>query len=250
MVDAQVRGKTRATVRRRERSVSRWAVGTAIALTVLIALVAFILSFAALHDLAVRSGIAPALAWGWPVIVDGMIVGATVALVAMSAHEPRARRYPWTVLVIGAVVSVSGNVAHAVYGDPQARAVPVLVAAGVAAFAPLALLLFTHLTVTITRKAAPRSAASEQTTAHEVPARSATWAPAPVASSGPAEATRPALHVAPPQPQTDREAEEWFTERERAGLRTTGADYAERWGVSAATGRRRLGELRERVQAS
>lgn len=224
----------------RERVVSRWAVGVAIALTVMIAAVAFMLSFASLLDLAVRAGIPGHLAWGWPVIVDGMIVGATVSLVAMSGHEPAARRYPWTVLAIGAVVSVSGNVAHAVWGTTT-REVPVLIAAAVSAFAPIALLIFTHLTITVTRKAAPRPA-------RPVPSPAPAPEPLPVTTAEepetpPDTAARPALHLAAsPDPVSDLDS--WYRAREAAGTETTGADVAKFLGVSPATGRRRLAALR------
>ena len=43
----------------------------------------FVLSFEALRDLAVRSGIPETLAWMWPVIVDVSIAQATLALLAL-----------------------------------------------------------------------------------------------------------------------------------------------------------------------
>lgn len=60
----------------------RWAVWTAVAGTVFIAIGAFWLSFTSLADLAARSGIGAGQAWAWPLIVDGIIVVATVAVVA------------------------------------------------------------------------------------------------------------------------------------------------------------------------
>ena len=60
----------------------RWAVVTAVSGTVFIAAGAFWLSFTALADLARRSGIDAGQAWAWPLIVDGIIVVATVAVVA------------------------------------------------------------------------------------------------------------------------------------------------------------------------
>ena len=52
--------------------------------TVFIALGAFWLSFTALADLAARSGVDRGQAWAWPLIVDGIIVVATVAVVALA----------------------------------------------------------------------------------------------------------------------------------------------------------------------
>lgn len=90
-------------------------VATAVSGTVLIAAGAFWLSFTSLADLARRSGIAPQQAWAWPLIVDGIIVVATVAVVALSpAARPRATWYPWLLLASGAAVSVAANALHAV----------------------------------------------------------------------------------------------------------------------------------------
>ena len=60
----------------------RIAVWTAVAGTVFIAAAAFWLSFTALADLARRSGVDESKAWAWPLIVDGIIVVATVSVVA------------------------------------------------------------------------------------------------------------------------------------------------------------------------
>ena len=90
----------------------RLAVVTAITGTVFIAAGAFWLSFTALADLARRSGIDAGQAWAWPLIVDGIIVVATVAVVAL-ASQRRPTWYPWTLLAAGAVVSVTANAIHA-----------------------------------------------------------------------------------------------------------------------------------------
>jgi len=68
----------------RRRRAERLVLAVAVAGTVLIALGAFWLSFTSLSELARRCGIAPDRAWVWPLIVDGVIVVATVSVVAMS----------------------------------------------------------------------------------------------------------------------------------------------------------------------
>ena len=77
------------------------AVVTALAGTVFIAAGAFWLSFTALADLARRSGVDAGQAWAWPLIVDGIIVVATVAVVALASQ--RSAWYPWLLLAAGAV---------------------------------------------------------------------------------------------------------------------------------------------------
>lgn len=239
--------------------VGRWVVGIAVVLTVMIAAGAFWLSFAALAHLAFMSGVPGAQAWVWPVIVDGMIVAGTVSIVAMSDHEPRARRYPWAVLIGGAVLSVSANVVHAVVATGADRQVPVVVAALVASVAPVALLVMTHLTVLLTRKAAPARPSRR---------RRAVPPPAPVTSDQPLEVPGP---VEPDQASAPAagegadavgrrlqlvegragggEGEElaaWVRTQVAAGESVSGP-AAVRAGVatSESTARRRLRELRE-----
>lgn len=125
----------------------RLAVVTAVAGTVLIAVGAFWLSFTALADLARRSGIGAGQAWAWPVIVDGLIVVATVAVVALAGQ--RGAWYPWLLLAGGALVSVTANALHAVVAADAD--VPGVLAACVAAVPPLVLLASTHLTVVLVR---------------------------------------------------------------------------------------------------
>lgn len=125
----------------------RWAVVTAVAGTVFIAAGAFWLSFTSLADLARRSGIDIGEAWAWPLIVDGIIVVATVAVVALGGT--RAAWYPWALLIGGALVSVTANALHAVVAADAT--VPGGLAACVAAVPPVVLLAITHLTVVLTR---------------------------------------------------------------------------------------------------
>jgi len=126
----------------------RLAVWTAVAGTVFIAAAAFWLSFTALADLARRSGLDESQAWAWPLIVDGIIVVATVSVVALAGQ--RAAWYPWLLLMAGAAVSVAANALHAVVAaDADA---PSALAGSVAAIPPLVLLAITHLTVVLTRR--------------------------------------------------------------------------------------------------
>ena len=127
--------------------------GTAVGATVLIAVGAFVLSFAALTDLAERSGISPRLAWIWPIIIDGMIVAATVAIVALNGFSRKAMIYPWSLLFFGAIVSTAANSTHAILTvDSIENGVPALVSALVAAMPPIVLLAITHLTVHMYQK--------------------------------------------------------------------------------------------------
>ena len=128
---------------------------TAVGATVVIAVGAFVLSFAALTDLAQRSGIEAHLAWIWPIIVDGMIVAATVAIVALNGHSARALVYPWSLLFFGAIVSTAANSVHAILTvDKMSSTIPPVVSALVAAMPPVVLLAITPLTVHMYQKRA------------------------------------------------------------------------------------------------
>ncbi len=169
---------------RRERRGGWLAVVTAVAGTVLIACGAFWLSFIALADLARRSGIEEGQAWAWPLIVDGVIVVATVAVVALAGT--RTAWYPWMLLIAGAGLSVTANSIHAIVAADAD--VPAVLAASVAAVPPLVLLAITHLTVILTRhqpKPAPETAAEEAAELH-VEAAERPGGPVPVASLEPA----------------------------------------------------------------
>lgn len=142
-----------------QQPTGRLAVWTAVAGTMFIAAGAFWLSFTALADLARRSGVDARQAWAWPLIVDGIIVVATVSVVALAQQSEA--WYPWLLLMAGAAVSVTANAIHAVVAADAD--VPAALAGAVAAVPPLVLLAITHLTVVLTRqfRAEPTSAEQE-----------------------------------------------------------------------------------------
>ncbi len=151
-----------------------WAVVTAATGTVLIGLGAFWLSFMAFADSAARSGITEGQAWNCPLLVDGLIVVSTIAVVALDGR--RGDWYPWALLICGALVSVAANALHAIVAADAS--VPRVLAATVAAVPPLVLLASTHLTVVLTRST------STVATARELPAVTGA-APESEAGSGP-----------------------------------------------------------------
>lgn len=116
----------------------------AVLITVGIGAASFVLSFAALRNLAARAGIPERLAWLWPLIVDGTILQATMAVVVLAAHgdQARSRRYFWIVLSASAAVSVGANGLHAVI--PGSTPLNPWLAAAIAVVAPVSLLAATH----------------------------------------------------------------------------------------------------------
>lgn len=136
--------------------VSRGVIVLAITGTILLALGAFWLSFTTLQDLAELSGVPAGQAWVWPLIVDGVILEATISVVALRNSAPGARRFAWLLLASGAGVSVAANITHAVVASDTR--VPAIIAALVASVPPLVLLAMTHLTVELTRNETPHRA--------------------------------------------------------------------------------------------
>ena len=154
----------------------------ALLITMGIALASFVLSFTALTDLAVRAGIPEHLAWLWPLIVDGTIVQATMAVVSLAGldGQERNRRYFWIVLSASAAFSVVANGWHAVL--PGGAPLSPWLAAAIAVVAPVSLLASTHGLSLLIRVSTPRKAA--ETTVRE-----------PVAESMPAPRSEPAVAV-------------------------------------------------------
>ena len=130
-----------------------WVGRTSVVGTGLLALGGFTLSFAALRDLAVRVGMPADLGWIWPLLIDGMIVEATLAVVALAqCGSRRAVWYAWFLLAVGALVSVGSNGAHAVISGHG------WAGAAAASVPPVVLLATTHLTVLL--MAAPEASAA------------------------------------------------------------------------------------------
>ena len=89
------------------------------------------MSYGALHSLADENGTPTALAWLWPLVVDGFILVASLS-VLHAVLEARSSRYPWVLLLGFSAVSIAGNVAHGT---------PTTVGRLVAAVPPVALVL-------------------------------------------------------------------------------------------------------------
>jgi hypothetical protein len=201
----------------------RWTYRVSAAGVIVLAAAAFTLSYDALHQLALGSRVRPALAWLWPVVIDGTIV---VALLTVLAAKRAATRtgYPWTLAGLFSAASVAFNIAHA----PDRP-----VAQLVFAMAPIALVLTTHLLM-----------------------QQASWRhPGPVAAHQagpePAHPHTPANHPAPEPGSADQSAQLGARARVRAayqaqlaaGRTPTGAGLARAAGVSERYGQRLLAEF-------
>lgn len=176
---------------------------------VMIAVIAFVLSFDALRLVFVSSGINPLLSWGGPLCVDGTILLCTWATWGFRKGHIRGRWYPWAGLVLFSLFSVTGNALHAwlnaggmlpTWGAPAIMSIP-----------PIALLYSTHLIVIIagdrqdklartTGKAAgpddghagPAAATPETAGTEPVRTENLRAIPTPTAGPEPGKATEPA----------------------------------------------------------
>jgi hypothetical protein len=206
----------------------RWTYRVSAAGVLVLAAAAFTLSYDALHQLALDSRVRPALAWLWPVVIDGTIVVALLTALAAKRAAARAS-YPWTLAGLFSLASVAFNIAHA----PDRP-----VAQLVFAMAPVALVLTTHL---LMQQVGWR--------------RPAPGPPAPVAEQQagpePAHPARPGDQSAHEPERLDPGAPAGARARVRAayevqvaaGRMPTGAGLARAAGVSERYGQRLLAEF-------
>ncbi|WP_280452216.1 DUF2637 domain-containing protein [Nocardia cyriacigeorgica] len=173
-----------------------WARWSAVLVVVVIGVAAFVLSFAALRDLAIKAHTPEHLAWLFPVIVDGTIIQATVAVLALRDGDDR--KFFEYVLAAGAAVSIGGNIAHALVSGHG------IGAAVLAVIAPAALLIDTHgLAILLrTRREQPSAAPVEEpdSAPAETPEPDLPVEPASVPASAPANPI-PAAPVRPMPPR-------------------------------------------------
>lgn len=133
--------------------IERIAVATAIAVTVVLALGSFALSFSALWDIATEIWPQRELSWIAPVLIDGTILQATISLVAAASDPtPSRRRFFWLLLAVAAVISISGNALHA-YVTGTGSLSPVAAVIG-GTIPPAFLLLSTHGLILLIRPSA------------------------------------------------------------------------------------------------
>jgi Protein of unknown function (DUF2637) len=144
----------------------------AVAITAAIAVSSFILSFAALSDLARRTGSWTGwLPYLWPGIVDGAIVLATMGILATAAYpdQRKNRQFFWAMLGIGALVSIGGNALHAILS--ATAPLPTALAFAVACVPPAGILGSTHAVQILWRFNPSRESASSSVRTSAVPAR-------------------------------------------------------------------------------
>lgn len=191
----------------RRRQAPLWPL---MALTVAIALMAFILSFDALRTLAVACGVQPGLSWMFPLIIDAPVLAFTWATWVFKTRG-LGQAYPWAMLLVFSAVSLVGNALHAHPVETNGLLLPDWGASLLMTMPPVALLATSHMIV----RAASRSFDMDEPepaagAAPDVPRDMDDPAPAPkapVEAEPVAEAVETAP-VAPPEVPRDTDGPE------------------------------------------
>jgi Protein of unknown function (DUF2637) len=209
----------------------RWVQPVSAAGVLGIGAAAFLLSYDALHSLAVASGVRPGLARIWPGVLDGFIVVATLTVVAAKrARQPT--WYPWALVALFSAASVVFNILHAL--DKYLTAAR-WVGPLVFAMPPLALVLATHL---LLQQGAWRRQRT-QTAAHLEGTTSAGGG-----QPNPDGTTKPAAAAVAADAATRERALQLIAEADAAGRKLTGAQLGRAIGRSDRYGRLLLREFR------
>lgn len=83
---------------------------TSSAVVVILALAAAILSYSALKQLAVQSGIEPMLSYLFPLVLDGLILSGTLLVLYFAVRGVRSK-FGIFLTLLGVAASIAGNVA-------------------------------------------------------------------------------------------------------------------------------------------
>lgn len=186
-----------------------------------LAVAGFTMSYDALHSLALTQGVPAALAWMWPLVVDGFIVIASLSVVRAVA-DSRHAAYPWLLVLTFSATSVTFNIVHAA---------PTAVARFVAAIPPTALVLsFELLMRQLRHQLKTNPAPSRDNSEPQLAAR-----PAPV----PPQLTNEAARAAGRQSLLDN-ARHVHEDQQRDGTKLTGKTLAALLGISDGYARRLL----------
>lgn len=157
-----------------------------VTVAVVLALLAFIISFDALRAVGLACGINAALAWMFPIIIDGSTLAFTWAAWAFKTRR-MGTLYPWLMLVLFSVISLIGNALHAHPVMVNGMLLPDWVPPVIMTVPPVALLATTHMIVlaagrTFDRQAMAEAASPEPAGPLAVPATRPAVPPEPVSA--------------------------------------------------------------------
>lgn len=187
----------------------------------LVALVAMLLSYHALALRAAEASIPGALAWLYPLAVDGLLVVGMIAAYVLRSSTPGKRAYAWSVTGVGLLISEIGN---ALAGELRWDLI------ALRALPPIALALSLHLLVILAKVERPVRA----------PRRAPASAPA---SNGHAPELAALVAEAPADERSESDkARALIAERRAAGEHIGAAELCERFVLKSSSARRLLSE--------
>jgi len=187
----------------------------------------FALSYDALHQLAVANQVPRPLAWIWPLIVDGFIIVASLAILH-AVQNRRPARYPWALLVAFSALSVAFNVLHAP---------PTAIARLVAAVPPLTVVLSFELLMRQLREPTPTTAGPTAISTPEV-------AEARLTAKGLLPAATLVAVTTAGGPSLVQRARDIQDQHREAGVKLTGKTLGQILGVSDGYARRLLRDIK------
>ena len=139
--------------------------------TITVGAASFALSYVALSEVSAEVGAVPGyMAWLVPIVIDGGIIAGSAVIWDQSRDSVRRQVFPFLFVAALVVVSVVVNINHAADN---------LLAQGIAALPPLALLGSLELVATQHRRRHLIALAAEQKTARDAPAATGTPARTP-----------------------------------------------------------------------
>lgn len=180
---------------------------------IMLAALAFALSYNALRQTAAAAHVQGPLTYAFPLIIDGFIAYGVRALLILRRARILARAYAWVLFTAATGASTWANVLHAIRLNEQTTAAQGLrlsdrVVGALAVIAPLALAGVVHLYILITRETTPSDQAG--TPGPEAGTAIGTPVPEPDPEHGqatdrPTTGTRPRRRVGrPPGTELDR----------------------------------------------
>lgn len=131
-----------------------------VTVAIVLALLAFIISFDALRAVGLACGINASLAWMFPIIIDGSTLAFTWAAWAFKTRR-MGTLYPWLMLVLFSVISLIGNALHAHPVMVNGMLLPDWVPPVIMTVPPVALLATTHMIVLAAGRTFDRQAMAE-----------------------------------------------------------------------------------------
>jgi hypothetical protein len=136
----------------------------AVILLTIIGIGAFTLSFRALTEMFVASGNPEMVSWIFPIIIDGPILAATVAIFYLASFENKRgeKFYSWSVLALFSAASIILNARHVALNDT--RELDVTTSTIMAAAPPVALMFVIHLLAILIHRQKKRSGSTVKAT--------------------------------------------------------------------------------------